>query len=177
MADKLEREYIIPLRQTLLKKPKYKRTGLAVKRIKQFIAKHMKVEDRDLNKVKIDPYLNNDVWFRGRTQPPARIKVKAIKDKGIVTVTFAETPEIVKFEKAKNERRHKAPEVEKAKAPAKEEEKKDEAPKEEVKEEKEKETSAAIQKEAQAKSESNVAKHTAKQPKAAQVRQRKQLSK
>ena len=177
MAEKLEREYVIPLRQTLLKKPKYKRTGLAIKRIKQFIAKHMKVEERDLNKVKIDPYLNNDVWFRGRTQPPARIKVKAIKDKGIVTVTFAEMPDIVKFEKAKNERRHKAPEPEKPKTPAKS----DEAPKEETveekKEEKEKEISAAVQKEAQAKSESNVAKHTAKEPKSSQVRQRKQLSK
>ena len=176
MAEKLEREYIIPLRQTLLKKPKYKRTGLAVKRIKQFIAKHMKVEDRDLNKVKIDPYLNNDVWFRGRTQPPARIKVKAIKDKDIVTVTFSEMPEVVKFEKAKVERRHKAPEVEKPKTPTKEEDKKDETP-EAKKEEKEKETSAAVQKEADAKSQAKASKHTAKQPKGSQVRQRKQLSK
>ncbi len=172
-TSNFEREYIIPLRQTLLKKPKYKRTGLAVKRIKQYVAKHMKVEDRDLEKVKIDPYLNNDVWFRGRTQPPARIKVKAIKKEGIVTVTFSETPEIVKFEKAKHERRHKAPETAKPNVAQKAEEK----PEEDKTEEKETETSAAVQKEAQAKMESKETKHALKEPKSAQVRQRKQLSK
>ena len=136
----------------------------------------MKVEDRDLNKVKIDPYLNNDVWFRGRTQPPARVKVKATKEGGIVSVTFANMPEIVGFEKAKIERRHKPSEAKKPKSSAKDDSK-EETSAQEVKEEKEKEVSAAIQKEAQAKMESKEFKHALKEPKSAQVRQRKQLSK
>ena len=67
--QKLEREYIIPLRSEWRKVANYRRTGRAVKAIKKFIAKHMKVPDRDLDKVKLDMYLNNELWFRGRKKP------------------------------------------------------------------------------------------------------------
>lgn len=106
-TSKVEREYIIPLRRQFLKVPIYRRTGKAIKAIKEFIAKHMKVEDRDVNKVKLDVYLNNDLWFKGRTNPPSRIKVKAVKENGIVNVTFVEIPQHVKFLQAKHEKRNK----------------------------------------------------------------------
>ena len=51
---KEEREYVIPLRKEWRKVANYRRTGRAVKEIKKFIARHMKVPDRDLNKVKLD---------------------------------------------------------------------------------------------------------------------------
>lgn len=107
MADTkqvLEREYIIPLRRVWLRVPKYERTGKAIKAIKQFIAKHMKVPDRDIEKVKLDIYFNNELWFRGRAHPPAKIKVRAIKEGDIVKVGFSETPQYVSFLKAKHEK-------------------------------------------------------------------------
>jgi len=104
----LEREYIIPLRKFWMKVPEYKRTRKAIKAIKQFIAKHMKILDRDIEKVKLDVFFNNELWFRGRRHPPAKIKVKAIKEGEIVKVNFVEIPQHIKFLQAKLEKRHKS---------------------------------------------------------------------
>lgn len=106
----IEREYVVPLRKEFLKVTKYRRAGRAAKALKQFIAKHMKVEERDVEKVKVDMYLNNELWFRGKKSPPTKIKVKAKKEEGIVYVTLAEVPEKVKFLKARHERAHKVAE-------------------------------------------------------------------
>src|SRR3989338_9112388 len=95
-TDKLEREYIIPLRREWLKVPMYERTGRAIKAIKKFIAKNMKVIDRDVSKVKLDVYFNNEIWFRGRANPPSKIKVKAVKEGDIVKVGLADIPEHIK---------------------------------------------------------------------------------
>lgn len=149
MADKktetkpeLEREYVIPLRNEWRKVANYRRTGRAIKFIKQFIARHMKVPDRDLNKVKLDQWLNQEIWFRGRKKPPAKIKVRAVKEGDIVKVSLAELPEFVRFEKAKAERRHKP--AEKPKEEKKEEaEKPEEKTEQQKKDEKEKEQSVA----------------------------------
>ena len=100
----LEREYIIPLRKNFLKVPRYKRAKRAVRTIKEFLAKHMKVEDRDLKKVKVDIYLNNEVWFRGIKKPMNKIKVKAMKKGGVVYVELADIPEAVKFKIAKEKK-------------------------------------------------------------------------
>ena len=77
----------------------------------------MKVRDRDLNKIKIDKYLNEELWFRGIRNPPARIKVKAVKEGEIVRAELAEMPENLKFKKAREEKREtKATEAAKPKA-------------------------------------------------------------
>ena len=81
---KLEREYIIPLREKIRVVPRYKKTNKAIKSIKEFVAKHMKVYDRDLNKIKIDKYVNEFIWARGIRHPPHDIKVKVIKTGEIV---------------------------------------------------------------------------------------------
>jgi len=94
----LEREYIVPLRKGWLKVPKYKRTNKAVKTLKEFIARHMKVYDNDLRKIKVDIVLNNEIRFRGIKKPPARIKVKAKKfDDGIVRVELVDIPKHIVF--------------------------------------------------------------------------------
>lgn len=169
MADNtnMEREYVIPLRRHILKVPAYRRSAKAIKAIKAFVAKHMKVAERDVDKVKLDVYFNNEVWLRGKTNPPNKVKVKATKEGDIVKVTFVQMPERVKFQKAKNERLHQeAPKQ--AQTPAA-------APKAEEKTadekiaEKEKEASVAEAAQKQAKADAKAQKHvtkpeTAKQP-------------
>lgn len=94
----LEREYTVPLRGEWLKVPKYKRAKKAVKGLKQFMVRHMKIYDRDLKKIKVDVILNNELRFRGMKKPPAKIRVLAKKyDDGIVQVGLINIPEHVKF--------------------------------------------------------------------------------
>jgi len=76
----LERTYVIPLRSEWLKAPRYKRAKKAMRAIKEFLAKHMKVENRDMDKIKIDPWINRAIWMRGIRKPAHKITVKAIKD-------------------------------------------------------------------------------------------------
>lgn len=159
--QKLERIYTIPLRKSFHGKPYYKRARKAAITVKEFIAKHMKVPGRDLDKVKLDVYLNNEIWARGKSNPPAKIKVKAFKDGDIVYVTFAEMPEFVKFAKSKAERKHQPLEKGKqkeAKTEAKpiETEKAEEQKKDEV----EKEKATEIQHEKDVKQEIKAEKHT-----------------
>jgi len=153
MADKTEtltREYTIPLRKEWRKVANYRRAGRAAKAIKKFIAKHMKVPERDVSKVKLDMYLNNEIWFRGRR-----------KEGDIVKVMLAETPKQIKFAKQKHDKFHK--ESEKIKeAPEKEKEEKTEV---EKKNEKEKEQASAIQKEQIAEQKAAVQKHVPKENK------------
>ena len=127
----LEREYVIPLRREWMKVARYKRSKRAVDSIKKFIARHMKVEDRDLNKVKLDVYLNNEVWFRGCKKPPAKIKVKAKKEDGVVKVELVDMPETWKFIKLRQNKRHKKLTKKKEKIKEKKEEKTEEEKKQE----------------------------------------------
>lgn len=155
----LEREYIIPIRKEVIKKPYYKRSRRAVIAIKEFIARHMKVPGRNLDNVRLDVYLNNEIWFRGKRNPPAKIKVKALKEGDIVKVTLAEIPEAVKFMKSKAERRHQPAEKAKEK-PA--EVKPDESTRteEQKKNEAEKEKATEIQHEKEIKQDIKAEKHT-----------------
>ena len=96
----------------------------------------MKVEGRDLNKVKVDRFLNNEIWFRGIKKPPAKIKVKAVKDsEGIVRIELVDIPAKVKFDMEREKKiAEKAKPVKKKAKPEEktetEEEKKDEEEKE-----------------------------------------------
>lgn len=103
------REYIIPLRVKWRKVPRYKRANKAIKSIKEFLARHMKIYDRDLNKIKLDKYLNEFVWFKGIRKPPAKIKIKALRDKTkdgteIIYAELAELPEKLRFKKLREEK-------------------------------------------------------------------------
>ena len=101
---KIEREYVIPLREKVRVVPRYKKTNKAVKSVKEFLARHMKIRDRDLSKIKIDKYLNEALWNRGIRKPPHKIKVKAVEEGGIVNVSLAEVPTKLKFKKAREEK-------------------------------------------------------------------------
>src|SRR3989344_4029137 len=96
-TEKIEREYIIPLQRKYKAVPRYKRANKAIKTIKEFLVRHMKIIDRDLKKIKIDNYLNDAVWSRGIKKPPRKIKIRAVKESGkdgeIVRVYLFEMPE------------------------------------------------------------------------------------
>ena len=108
-----EKIYVIPLRREFLKAPSYKRSKRAISAIRQFLIRHMKVEE-----VKIGKYLNLEIFKHGRKNPPGKIKVKAIKDKikvkdgeiEIVKVELINAPVEVKEEK-KEEKAVKKEEV------------------------------------------------------------------
>lgn len=175
MADKkdtkiLEREYVIPIRNKINHVSRVKRTPKAIKVVKQFLARHMTIRDRDLDKIKISRYLNEALWFRGIRNPPYKIKVKAIKEKEgdeeIVKVDLAEYPERMKFKKAREEKERKAGEKESKKAEKKEEKseaKKDEtAENKKLEEEKEKKSAVVEAEEKEEKKEHKEAKHETK---------------
>jgi large subunit ribosomal protein L31e len=95
----LEREYNVPLRREWIKSPRWKKTNKAVRALREFLAKHMKVEDRDVSKVKIGKSLNEEMWKHGIRNPPHHIKVIAKKDdKGNVTVELFSAPSEEKIE-------------------------------------------------------------------------------
>ncbi|MEM3113293.1 MAG: 50S ribosomal protein L31e [Candidatus Pacearchaeota archaeon] len=184
-----EREYVINLRREILKVPKYRRTPKAIKAIKQFIAKHMRIPDRDLKKVKLDKYLNEEMWFRGIQNPPTKIKVKAKKSNDIVTVSLSNLPDKLKYKKLREERTKEI--AEKSKKERKEaekkaeeeikekaEEKREEEIKQEKTDEKEKEVAVAEAMEKQAEIKAKEQKHIAKvKPVKTERIQRKALQK
>lgn len=101
---KIEREYVIPLREKIRSVPIYKKTPKAVKTVKEFVAKHMRVKDRDLKKVKLDSYLNEALWFRGIRKPINKIKVKVVKDGDIVRVYAMDLPSKINYKKLREEK-------------------------------------------------------------------------
>ena len=169
MADKdnqiIEREYTIPLRRHWFKVANYERTRRAIKAIKIFVAKHMKVADRDVDNVKLDVYFNNEIWFSGRASPPAKVKVKVRKENGIVTVNFVEDPKHVAFNKIKQARIHKKGDEKITPANPEAHSQAPQTPEAKV-EEKEKEKATAIAKEADIKKDIKADKHTNKVKKA-----------
>jgi len=155
----LEREYVINVRRQVMKCPIYRRAKKAILTIKEFLAKHMHVENRDVRKVKIDKWLNQEMWFRGIKKPLMRVKVKAKKINGIVYAELAEIPEQIKWLVEKD----KKAALEATQGTKEEKQEKTEETTEEKKEEEEKEkaTQEAGLKENKAKA--NQVKHTSRE--------------
>jgi len=102
--EKIEREYTIPLREKCRVVPRYKKTNKAIKTIKEFLARHMQIRDRDLKKIKLDKHINEFIWARGIKKPPAKIKIKAVKEGDIVKAELYELPKKFKLKKAREEK-------------------------------------------------------------------------
>jgi len=173
-TEKLEREYIIPLREKCRPVPRYKKTPKAVKSIKEFLVRHMKVRDGDLKKIKIDPYLNEQLWMRGIKKPLHKVKVKAVKDGDIVRVYALVLPKKLEFKKSREEKKEvkEKAEAEKQKTlmekakeslqGKKDEPQKEEKTEEEKKEEAEKEKAAKAMNEGLEKEMAKSIKHSTK---------------
>ena len=90
-----ERIYTIPLSKVWIAPPK-KRAPRAMRAIKAFIRRHMKLEatteeEEEPKKLIISNEVNEMVWRRGIGKPPRKIRVRAAKDEdGNVTVYLAE---------------------------------------------------------------------------------------
>jgi len=171
-SEKVERTYVIPLREKIRPVPRYKKTPKAVKTIKEFLVRHMKIRDGDLNKIKIDTYLNEQLWMRGIKKTLHKVKVKVVKDAEFVRVYSTDLPEKINFKKirlekveakAKAEAEKKKTLMEKAKQSiqGKSKEDSEKTPEEKV-EEKEKEESSKLAQEALNKEKAEEMKHTVK---------------
>lgn len=80
MAD--ERTYTVPLRHGFSKTPRYRRTKRAVATLREFLMRHMKVEEEN---VRIGAQLNEFLWENGIKNPPPRVTITVSKDaEGIV---------------------------------------------------------------------------------------------
>ena len=87
MAEDIERIMTIPLRKTKLA-PRTKRAARAIKEIREYIMRHMRVDEEH---VWIDASLNERIWENGIRNPPSKVTVKAVKfDDGLVEVSLAE---------------------------------------------------------------------------------------
>jgi large subunit ribosomal protein L31e len=94
-----EKFYTIPLRRAWIMPPR-KRAPRAIRIIKSFVEKHMKIgvkkeeeetEEEKEERLIISSELNERIWLRGIEKPPRKIKVRVVKDsEGIVTVYPAE---------------------------------------------------------------------------------------
>jgi large subunit ribosomal protein L31e len=91
-----ERIYTIPLRRAWIA-PRKKRAPRAMRIIKSFIQRHMKVEtevkgeEEEEGRLVISNEVNERLWSRGIEKPPRNIRVRAVKDKeGVVTLYLAE---------------------------------------------------------------------------------------
>lgn len=64
----------------------HKRTDRVVNMIREFAEKHMKSSE-----IKLDQDLNRQLWSRGKTNPPRKVRVKMVKEEdGAVTVSLYE---------------------------------------------------------------------------------------
>ncbi|MEM2610794.1 MAG: 50S ribosomal protein L31e [Candidatus Bathyarchaeia archaeon] len=82
-----ERVYTVPLSRAWIM-PVTKRAPRAIRILKAFIKKHMKIEE---DSIVISNEVNERIWNRGIEKPPRKIRIRASKDKdGIVTVYLAE---------------------------------------------------------------------------------------
>jgi large subunit ribosomal protein L31e len=79
-----EHIYTIPLKQAWIA-PIKKRSPRAMNVLKDFLRKHMKIDD-----FVISQEVNERIWSRGIEGAPRKIRVRAVKDKeGVITVYMA----------------------------------------------------------------------------------------
>jgi len=93
-----ERTYIVPLSRAWIMPPS-KRAPRAMRILKEFIVKHMKLEakekaeegeEEEPKRLIISSEVNQKIWSRSIEKPPRKIRVRAAKDKdGDVTVYLA----------------------------------------------------------------------------------------
>ena len=92
-----ERIYTIPLRRAWIS-PRKKRAPRAVRIMRTFVQRHMKLEPgvkekegEETGRLVISNEVNEKLWGRGIEKPPRKIRVRAVKDKeGPVTLYLAE---------------------------------------------------------------------------------------
>src|ERR1051325_6435331 len=99
VEENLTRVYTINLGRAWLT-PQHKRTDRVINMIREFAEKHMKSDE-----VKLEQDLNRQIWSRGKTNPPRKVRVKMVKDEdGVVTVSlYEEAVEVEEGEEKKED--------------------------------------------------------------------------
>lgn len=71
-----ERSYVVNFSKPIYGRgiPRKRRAPRAIKHLRQFVIRHMKVE-----KVIIDPLVNEALWRRGPQHPMRKIRIRAVK--------------------------------------------------------------------------------------------------
>ncbi|MEM3395864.1 MAG: 50S ribosomal protein L31e [Thermoplasmata archaeon] len=101
-CEYLERIYIVPLSASKHMPPDYARARHAIGTIKKYVSRHMKV---NIDKVWVDPKLNEAIWARGARHIPSKIKVKAIRFEDCLVEVDLETEEEGEVEEKKEEKK------------------------------------------------------------------------
>ncbi|MCI0504346.1 50S ribosomal protein L31e [Candidatus Micrarchaeota archaeon] len=105
---KLERIYTVPLGDAY-ETVRNKRTPRAVKILRAFIARHMKSEGA---RIILSEALNSRLWVRSIQKPPRRIKVRLVKDDGVVRAYLSDEKVEEPKKAAKKEEKKEAPKAE-----------------------------------------------------------------
>ena len=80
-VEALSRTYTVPL-GIAFEAPPYRRSKVAIRMIREFATRHMKATE-----VSIAEEVNEEIWSRGITHPPRRIRLDMERDEdGIVSV-------------------------------------------------------------------------------------------
>jgi large subunit ribosomal protein L31e len=89
IEDSITRVYTINLGKAWIS-PQHRRTDRVINMIREFARKHMKSDE-----IKLEQGLNRQIWSRGKTNPPRKVRVKMVRDEeGVVTVSlYEELPE------------------------------------------------------------------------------------
>ncbi|NIP34597.1 MAG: 50S ribosomal protein L31e [Thermoplasmata archaeon] len=89
MAE-VERIYNVPLGH-VKDIPRTKRAPYAMKQIRDFVVRHMKVDEED-EELYIAPAVNEAVWARGIQKPPSHIRIRVIRyeEEDLVEVSLPE---------------------------------------------------------------------------------------
>ncbi len=89
MAE-VERIYNVPLGH-VKDIPRTKRAPYAIKQIRDFVVRHMKVDEED-EELYIAPAVNEAVWARGIQKPPSHIRIRVIRyeEEDLVEVSLPE---------------------------------------------------------------------------------------
>jgi large subunit ribosomal protein L31e len=77
-----EKFYTVNLRD-LWTAPKDKRAPKAVRALREFVKRHMKVDN-----VKVSNEINQEIWARSIQKPPRKLKIRAVKDKEGQVIVF-----------------------------------------------------------------------------------------
>ena len=121
---KLERIYTVPLRDAY-EAIRNKRVPKAVKLLRVFIARHMKA---DGERILLSTALNDHLWVRSIQKPPRKVKVRLVKDDGVIRAYLADEKVEKKTKKEEPKKETKKEEKSEPKAEVKKE-----TPKTEVK--------------------------------------------
>ena len=80
-AQKIERVYNIHYRQIIKKAPRWRRAKKAITYVREFLKRHMKVEE-----VKLSEEINREIWKNGAKNPPGKISVRVVKEGNVAKV-------------------------------------------------------------------------------------------